>query len=232
LTSSNPTSSSESVVVALSPQASELYRRRAVEQQWSLTASAIQAAEAIESFFANTKIHLLELGGGAGVFSAAIAHRFPEVQVASVDVKEMLTQTRTTFESIEIEDRLTAIESDYRSYDVPLAEADAVLLPMVVRLHADPSAVVLLGRACDALKEEGIVIIIEPLDEPEFPDNHHALESLDMKREGCEGTIRSSRQLQLLLTGAGFGEAQWGILERSIPPLGLVIARKPTNPNT
>ena len=224
-----PKQSIQSWLVRESSEASEQYRRRSSLRQWALTASAIQAAEAMESYVSKTHVRLMELGGGAGVFSAALAYRIPSLDITSIDVQEMQAQARSTYASIGIENRLSPIEADYRSYDFALGEMDIVLLPMVVRLHADPAAVILLGRACDALKPGGVIAIIESLDEPEIPPLANRLESLTMTLEGCEGAIRSSAELQSLLTGAGFGDAQWGILDRGPQCLGLVIAKKIEN---
>ncbi len=213
-------------LLAATPEASETIRRRAAIRQWAQTASAIQAAEAIESCLLDHACQVLELGGGASVFSAALAYRCPSMRVTSFDREDMLKLARSTYESIGIEDRWTASGADYRSVDLPLGEADVVLLPMVVQLHADPTAVILLGRACDALMDGGTIVIIESLDEPESPLIQNALESLTLELEGCEGSIRSSIEMQRLLTGAGFGDAQWGLLDRGPKCIGLVIAQK------
>ena len=212
--------------LAVTPDASETIRRRAAIRQWALTASAIQAAEAIESCLPDEACHVLELGGGASVFSAALAYRCPAIRVTSFDREGMLKLARSTYESIGMEDRWTASDADYRRVDLPLGGADVVLLPMVVQLHADPTAVILLGRACDALVDGGTVVIMESLDEPESPSIQNTLESLTLALEGCEGHIRSSVEMQRLLTGAGFGDAQWGLLDRGPRCIGLVIAQK------
>ena len=221
-----PRRSDDSFAVTVSPIASETFRRRAAIRQWALTASAIQAAEAIESCLPEETCHLVELGGGASVFSAALSYRCPALRVTSIDQAELLKLARSTYESIGIEDRWESIEADYRNVELPLGKADIVLLPMVVQLHADPTAVILLGRACDALVEGGMVVIIESLDESEAPLIQNVLESLTLALEGCEGHLRSSVQMQRLLTGAGFGDAQWGLLDRGPKCIGLVIAQK------
>ncbi len=221
-----PRRSDDSFAADISSSASEAFRLRAAIRQWALTASAIQAAEAIESCLPEGTCHLVELGGGASVFSAALSYRYPALRVTSIDQTAMLKLARSTYESIGIEDRWEGVEADYRNVDLALGKADIVLLPMVVQLHADPTAVILLGRACDALVEGGMVVIIESLDEFEAPLMQNVLESLTLALEGCEGLLRSSVQMQRLLTGAGFGDAQWGLLDRGPKCIGLVIAQK------
>jgi 2-polyprenyl-3-methyl-5-hydroxy-6-metoxy-1,4-benzoquinol methylase len=201
------------------------YRRRVSNRQWSHTAAAMQAAEVLEIGIALRGLNVLELGGGAGVWSAAMAYRDPKLHVTIVDTAARLAQCRATFASIDLLERWTPIEDDYRTWSTPLGEFDLVILPEVLQLEDDADAVILLGRSADALRVGGQVVIFETLDEADGPVIPLATQALEIA-VAARGRQRSASEIQRLLRGAGFGEAQWGWLTASSCGMGLVMATK------
>lgn len=201
------------------------YRARASTRQWSHTAAAVQAANVLDIGVALRALHVLELGGGAGVWSAAMAYRDPKLQVTVVDTEQMLAQCRATYASVDLLQRWTAIEDDYRSWSTPLGQFDLVILPEVLQLEQDADAVILLGRAADALRAGGQVVILETLRESDGPRVTLATQALEIA-VATGGRQRSAREIQQLLRGAGFGDAQWGWLTASTHGIGLVVAAK------
>lgn len=201
------------------------YRRRVTSRQWSHTAAAMQAAEVLDIGGLRRGLKILELGSGAGVWSAAMAYRDPEMHVTLVDSMPMLDQCHATFSSIELLDRCALIEDDYRTWSTPLAEFDLVVLPEVVQLEQDAAAVVLLGRAVDALKPNGQLVIMETLREADGPALALATQGLEVA-VATGGRQRSASELQALIRGAGLGAAQWGWLTASTHGIGLIVATK------
>ncbi len=98
-----------------------------------------------------------------------------------------------------------------------------MILPEVVQLDQDPAAVILLGRAADALRDGGQVVILETLREADGPMLALATQGLELAL-ATGGRQRTAAQLQRLLIGAGFGEAQWGWLTASPHGIGLIVA--------
>lgn len=201
------------------------YRRRICSRQWTHTAAALQAAEALGFGSSLRGLNILELGSGAGVWSAAMIYRDPPARLTIVDHADMLAHCHATFASVDLLDRVTMIEDDYRTWSTPLGAFDLVILPEIVQLEADPSAVILLGRAADALREGGSAVILETLREPDGPDLPLATQGLEVAL-ATGGRQRSVVEIQRLLIGAGFGEGQWGLLDASPHGIGLVIAEK------
>lgn len=203
----------------------DVYRRRISSRQWTHTAAAVQASEALGFGSALRGLNILELGSGAGVWSAAMIYRDPTARLTVVDHASMLGQCQATFASVELLDRVTMIEDDYRTWSTPLGEFDLVILPEIVQLEQDPSAVILLGRAADALRVGGRAVILETLYEPDGPSLPLATQALEiaLATAGCQRTVA---EMQRLLIGAGFGDAQWGWLDASPHGIGLVIASK------
>lgn len=201
------------------------YRRRVTTRQWSHTAAAVQAANVLDIGVALRALNVLELGGGAGVWSAAMAYRDPKLQVTVVDSAQMLAQCRATYASVDLLHRWTAIEDDYRSWSTQLGQFDLVILPEVLQLEQDADAVILLGRAADALRAGGQVVVLETLRESDGPLVTLATQSLEIAI-ATGGRQRSAREIQQLLRGAGFGDAQWGWLTASTHGIGLIVAAK------
>ncbi len=201
------------------------YRQRLVTRQWSHTAAAMQAAEVLDIGGALRGLNVLELGSGAGVWSAAMAYRDERLQVTTVDQPALIRHCRDTYASIELLDRWTAIEDDYRTWPTPLGQYDLVILPEVLQLEPDASAVVLLGRAADALRPGGQVVILETLNDVEGPSVALATQALEIA-VACGGRQRTPAEVQRLLRGAGFGDAQWGWLTASPHGIGLVVATR------
>ncbi len=201
------------------------YRQRSCSRQWTHTSAAVQAADALGFGSAAKGLNILELGSGAGVWSAAMIYRDPAARLTIVDHPQMLEHCRATFASIDLLDRVTMIADDYRTWSTPLGEFDLVLLPQVLQLEQEPSAVILLGRAADALRVGGRAVILETLREPDGPALPLAAQGLEIAL-ATGGRQRSAAEIQRLLIGAGFGDGQWGWLNASPHGIGLVIADK------
>jgi len=207
---------------------SEVYRFRESLRQWVWAATAKQASVVLyDVSYGLEESSLLELGGGASVFSAAFAYCSPDLRVTSIDTRQLLEIAQTTIQSIEVQERWSSLPDSYRHVDLPLNKYDDCLLVNSLKIEADPSAVILLGRCYDTLNPGGRLVIIEQFDEPEFDPLEIAIEGLTMRMEGCAGRVRSTLEVQQLLTGAGFGAAKWGPLDAGPTAIGLLVVAKP-----
>jgi ubiquinone/menaquinone biosynthesis C-methylase UbiE len=202
------------------------FRRRLAGRQWNYSAAARQAAQVISSGNTRKPTKMLELGCLTGVWSAAIAFMDENLEITSVDSQEFLARSRGTYQSVELEQRRTEIETNYRAFTAELESFDVVLFAEGLQLEDDASAVVILGRCADSLRVGGEIIIIEPLMETgegqDVAVAAHALE-IAMSTPGC---TRSAIQIQQLLTGAGFETARWATLTADDQGLGIVIAKR------
>jgi ubiquinone/menaquinone biosynthesis C-methylase UbiE len=221
-----PSFVSNFVETQATPALAEGYRFRESLRQWTWSAAAKQASAVLYDNSNNNPSQLLELGGGASIFSAAFAYQNASLNIVSIDTPVLIEVAQKTIRSIEVEDRWTSQTGDYRFFDLPLNQYDDCLLVNSLKLEADPSAVVLLGRCYDTLKKGGRLVIIEQFDEPDFDETDIAIERLTMQLEGCPGTLRTTVEIQRLLTGAGFGTAKWGPLDSGPTTIGLMVVEK------
>ncbi len=201
------------------------FRRRLIDRQWTHTAAAMEASSVLDIGGARVGLNVLELGCGAGVWSAPMIYRDANARITLVDQEELLPFAMQTYQSIDIADRASVVACDYRQWDVPLGEFDLVVLSETLFLETDAEAVVLLGRSYDALQKGGAVVVLEPILDDEHPSMARAALTWEVAI-ACGGRIRSAAEIQRLMRGAGFGEAQWGLLSAENQSLGLVIAQK------
>jgi hypothetical protein len=111
-----------------------------------------------------------------------------------------------------------------------MGEFDLVVLPEVVCLLSDHDACVLLGRACDALKPQGEVLVLEAMAEPTSRALEHAIADLEIRIATQQGRLRTPAELESLLMGAGLEKSQWGPLPASIHGIGMMIAPRSAGP--
>lgn len=147
--------------------------------------------------------HLLDVGGGEGVFLEAAARRAPYLRITLFDLPAVAARG---------ERRLTAAGLGARAriaggsfLDDPLPEGcDAISLVRVLYDHDDDIVARLLARVHDALPAGGLLIVSEPMSGGLRPsrsgDAYFAFYTLAMGT----GRPRSVAEHHDLLTGAGF----------------------------
>jgi SAM-dependent methyltransferase len=102
--------------------------------------------------------HLLDLGGGSGVFAAAIALRFPRLRITLFDLPPVSALARARFSRVDSSGRLETVAGDF--FRDPLPEGcDAVLVSHVLHDWAPEECVQLLRKVHRALPEGGELIV-------------------------------------------------------------------------
>jgi SAM-dependent methyltransferase len=82
------------------------------QMQWAATGAALKAAEALDIGGHRRSLHILDLGCGAAVYSMTLAHRDPGCIVRLVDNANGLARARATVQSLDIESRVSMLETD------------------------------------------------------------------------------------------------------------------------
>lgn len=204
------------------------FRERLTARQWTRTPAAMRLANVLEIGTTRTGLRVLELGGGAGVWGAAMAFRDPTMRITTIDSAENLCVARETMKSIDSEDRWIAVAADYRKFHLPLGEFDLVLVPEVVQLEDDPAAVTLLGRAADALDVAGEIALIEPFWDERAITVPMSVSALEIAIGAPGGRLRSVLELEMFLRGAGFANARWTNLGTAQQEIGVILAKRHT----
>ncbi len=140
--------------------------------------------------------HLLDVGGGTGMFLRAVRARYPGVKLALFDLPDVVKQAALPAD-------VTRHGGSFRSDPLP-AGADAISLVRVLYDHSDDTVRSLLARAYAALPSGGRLLVIEPMSGGARPDPqtdvYFSVYTLAMRT----GRTRSAAEITDLLIQAGF----------------------------
>ena len=188
------------------------------------TSQSLIAGEVTAAYDFGRHRCLLDVGGGEGVFLAAVAAKYPGLPLMLFDLPPVADLARQRFAAEGITGRSTAVGGDFLVDRLPKG-ADVASLVRVIHDHDDEGALTLLRAVYQALPADGTLVLAEPMAgtpgaEP-MGDAYFGFYLLAMGR----GRARSPAELGILLRSAGFARI------RQVPtriPLqtGLVVARK------
>ena len=172
---------------------------------------------------------IVDLGGGAGTFSEALAVALPAAEVVLVDRPEVIAIARQRLPAELVDERIVLVERDFMVEGIPLAGSrpggyDLALISSLLHLNGPRDNATLLSRVYDALEPGGHVVIREFLiDDSGTVPTDAALFALTMLVTTSEGRCYSYSQMREWLHQAGFGEVEQQEFDG---PIGLVTARR------
>lgn len=148
--------------------------------------------------------HLLDVGGGEGVFLRAALTARPHLRGTLFDLPAVAVRAESRLEEAGLAGRAAAIGGSFLDDPLP-AGADAVSLVRVLYDHDDATVAALLDAAYAALPPGGLLLISEPMSGGARPtrsgDAYFGLYTLAMGT----GRPRSAARHAELLSRAGFG---------------------------
>jgi demethylspheroidene O-methyltransferase len=164
---------------------------------------ALVAEETLRAVsFRETKA-LLDVGGGTGVFLAAVAKRNPHLIGTLFDLPEVAGQAAARFAREGLSDQLSAVPGSFRTDALPTG-ADTISLVRVLYDHSDETVEALVAAVFAALPPGGRLVVSEPMSGGDRPDRatdtYFALYTLAMGT----GRTRSAARIGELLSAAGF----------------------------
>jgi acetylserotonin N-methyltransferase len=162
---------------------------------------------------------LLDVGGGSGALSIAIARAWPGVRCVIWDLPVVCTFARENAAEAGVADRVTAEPGNMFKEDFPRGH-DAILLSQILHDWTPEKGRLLLHKAKAALPSGGRVLIHEKLvDEDGRAPLANALVHLDML-VWTEGQQFTEQELREMLDEAGFGAIErkatagyWSVIE-------------------
>lgn len=151
--------------------------------------------------------HLLDVGGGAGAFVAAVAARYPRMQLGLFDLPAVLPAAEARLAAANLSARVTCHAGSFRRDPLP-AGADAISLVRVLYDHDDATVAALLGAVFAALPAGGRLIVAEPMAGGAVPepagDVYFAFYTMAMGT----GRARSAARIADMCRAAGFADVQ------------------------
>lgn len=148
--------------------------------------------------------HLMDVGGGSGVFLSAALSAHRGLKATLVDLPSVMPVAEARITSARLADRVALAPADFRVDALPQG-ADAVSLVRVLYDHDDETVRHLLARVHAALPRGGRLIISEPMSggikADAICDVYFAFYTMAMGT-GC---VRSADRVAALCQEAGFG---------------------------
>ena len=147
--------------------------------------------------------HILDVGGGSGVFLVEAARAYPEMQGTVFDLPGVKQSAEARFREEGMSSRLGFVAGSFRDDRLP-GGADTICLNRVLYDHADETVRLLLSRVCRALPKGGRIVISEPMLGDRAPeragDAYFAVYTAAMGT----GRTRSPAEIGALLMDTGF----------------------------
>jgi demethylspheroidene O-methyltransferase len=167
---------------------------------------------------------LLDVGGGDGSFLIAAAARCKKLKLLLFDLPPVAERAARRFSIAGLDSRARALGGDFLKDAIP-GGADVISLVRVIHDHGDVAAAAVLAAVYRALPPKGVLLLAEPMmGTPGAEPVGEAYFGFYLLAMGS-GRPRSPRELQAMLTAAGFASTQ---LVRTRQPLQsrLIVARK------
>lgn len=167
----------------------------------------IVAADTLATVSLKSTGHLLDVGGGYGVFAEAAALSQPTLRATVFDLPAVASKAQARMDASAVRDRLSFVSGSFRDDPLP-AGADTISLIRVLYDHADATVVALLSAVHDALPAGGRLLVSEPMSGGAKPDIagdvYFSFYCMAMQT----GTVRSADRIATLCRDAGFASVR------------------------
>lgn len=197
-------------------------------QSYSALMSASQplvAEQVLDAYRIGRHRHLLDVGGGEGVFVTAALQRAPNLRATLFDLPAVAARATQRLARAGLQSRSQAVGGDFFADALPQG-ADVISLVRVIYDHDDTRALALLRAARAALPSGGTLLLAEPMAETGGAERMGAAYfGLYLLAMGS-GRSRSAADLSTLLREAGFSKIK--TCDTALPlQTGLLVATAP-----
>ena len=148
---------------------------------------------------------VLDLGGGSGIYSAAVVRAGREVTATVFDLPQVVSMTRKYVAEEGLSAKVKAVAGDFHTDDLGKGY-DLVLLSAIVHSNSPKENMRLLRKVWSALNPGGQVVIQEFIvDENRVDPPFAAMFALNMLVNTQAGDTYTETEVAAWLRGAGFG---------------------------
>ena len=174
-------------------------------------------------------VRVLDVGSGAGNFSAAFVEAEPAVQATLLDLPNTLAIARELLSGHPRAVRFAFREANYLKDPLGESEFDLVLISNVTRVEDEKTNRMLVAKAFDALRPGGRLVIHDYVTRPDRTGpKFSALLGLHLLLFTGKGEVYTTREYAGWLRKAGFrGIRVMRIAQESLHPSCAVVGRKP-----
>ncbi|MBD3665057.1 methyltransferase domain-containing protein [Sulfitobacter sp. TSTF-M16] len=204
----------------MAPEVAQTYSDLMAESQ------VLVAEDTLDSVNLSGARHLMDVGGGTGVFAGSVGKAYPGVELTLFDLPQVADAAHARFAQLGLSERAQVVSGSFRDGALPKG-ADAISLVRVLYDHADDTVADLLATCFAALPPGGMLLISEPMTGGARPeragDVYFALYTLAMRT----GRARSIEEISDLVSAAGFNVTQTP-KPRRVYVTRCLVAQKPT----
>ncbi len=211
---------------AKSDDPASLSADRAAEYSRLMADTQTMVAETVlNAYGMDGRRHLLDIGGGEGIFARTAARRHPELEITVFDLPAVAQRAQAAFVAEGLADRCRAVGGDMFAGKLP-SGADTISLVRILHDHDDDSVMALLRDLHPLLPFDGVLLIAEPMAGPApgartVGDVYFAFYLLSMG----QGRARTVDELCAMAEKAGFSSAR--SVATDMPLLTrLIVARR------
>ncbi len=165
---------------------------------------ALRMAELLDF---STRRHLLDVGGGSGIFSDVIAKRHRHLRVTLFDLAPVGQIACERFRKSDAADRLTTVVGDFHKDTLP-RDVDCALVSNVLHDWSSEECLALLRKIHAALDPGGQVIVYDFMPTEGEVSLATALFTLTLALDTLRGRVYEAEELHGWLTACGFQRIQ------------------------
>lgn len=174
------------------------------------------------------KLRVLDVAGGSGILSFALAKRHASIRVTVIDRPMVLNYIKQVAEAMDVASQVTITAADPLNFDARAESFDLVLFSNVTQYLSTEQNIGLFRKAYEALVENGRVVISAPVaDEDHKGPGQVPLMGIELLLFSSEGDIYTFSEYRGMLETAGFFE-----IVNHRDDWGLASARRIQNPQT
>lgn len=182
-------------------------------------------ADALLRYSAEPSARVLDLGAGGAPWSIAVLAACPKGRAVVNDLPAVLEVARRTTREHGVADRCELRPGNYHEIAIEDGAFDLAVLSHVCRVEPPEGAQHLIGRAFDALRPGGRLVLADYFCDPERKANQHAvMMAVTMAASTRHGTGYTTGEIATWIRAAGFASL------RIVEPIGFqhcIVATRP-----
>jgi ubiquinone/menaquinone biosynthesis C-methylase UbiE len=169
---------------------------------------------------------MLDVGGGHGAYSAAFCRRYPQLKATILDLPQAVEVAAPLVAEEGLEERIVHKSGNAKTEDLGRGGWDIILVSHLMHHFSDAQNRSLLKRAADALRSNGIIVILDVLRDSSRVIGSQTVALLDFyfAITSLSGTL-SAEQIASWLTPIQLSIERI-IPLRSAPGISVIVARK------